>query len=144
VTLLSKAATKLRVKPHLRGAYMGSKWMRWIKVLIVGIYSLKWSRRVALSFLGARRGRSLIWVKCFLHLLHILLQLLVAISLFMKPCLNRLVRATHVKQDLKHLLDGSGRFFTLLSRRLPLVTPVGLTGGPYRSNRFCCCRLLLR
>jgi hypothetical protein len=61
-TLLSKVATKLRVKPHVKGASIGSKWMRLIKVLIVGISLLKWSRRVALSFLGVRR-RSLVWVK---------------------------------------------------------------------------------
>jgi hypothetical protein len=61
-TLLTKVTTKLRVKPHVRGASVGSKWVRGIKVLIVGISLLKWSRRVTLSFLGARRGRSLIWI----------------------------------------------------------------------------------
>jgi hypothetical protein len=75
-TLLSKVATKLRVKPHVSGARIGSKWMRQIEVLIVGISLLKWSRRVALSFLGARRGMSHVWVMSRLHFLHILLQLL--------------------------------------------------------------------
>jgi hypothetical protein len=79
-TLLTKVATKLRVKPHVRGASIGSKWMQGIKVLIIFLSLLKWSRRVALSFLGARRGRSLVWVKCYLHLLHILLQLLTSFS----------------------------------------------------------------
>jgi hypothetical protein len=58
-TLLTKVTTKLRVKPHVRGASVGSKWMRGIKVLIVGIFLLKWSRRVALSFFGAWRGKSI-------------------------------------------------------------------------------------
>jgi hypothetical protein len=62
-TLLSKITTKLRAKPHVRGASIGSKWMRGIKVLIIGISLLEWSRRVALSFLGAWRGRSPVWVK---------------------------------------------------------------------------------
>jgi hypothetical protein len=46
----------------VRGASIGSKWMRGIKVLIVGISLLKWSRRVALSFLRTQRGRSLVWI----------------------------------------------------------------------------------
>jgi hypothetical protein len=50
--------------------------MRGIKVLIVDISLLKWSRRVALSFLGTQRGRSLVRIQCFLDLLHILLKLL--------------------------------------------------------------------
>jgi hypothetical protein len=83
VTLLSKFTTKVRVKPHVRGASTWSKRMRGIKVLIVGIFLLKLSRRVALSFFRAWRGRSLIWVKCFLHLLHILLHLLQA---FLSSC----------------------------------------------------------
>jgi hypothetical protein len=36
-TLLSKVTTKLRAKSHMRGASIGSKWKRGIKVLIVGI-----------------------------------------------------------------------------------------------------------
>jgi hypothetical protein len=40
-TVLTKVTTKLRVKPHVRCASVGSKWMRGIKVLIVGISSLK-------------------------------------------------------------------------------------------------------
>jgi hypothetical protein len=50
-------------QPHVKGASIGSKWIRRIEVLIVGISLLEWSRRVALSFLGAQRGRSPIWVK---------------------------------------------------------------------------------
>jgi hypothetical protein len=41
VTLLSKAATKLIVKPHVRGASVGRKSMRGIKVLIIGLSLLK-------------------------------------------------------------------------------------------------------
>jgi hypothetical protein len=59
-TLLTKVTTKLRVKPHVRGANVEIKWMRGIKVVIVGISLLKWSRRVALSFLEAQRERSLV------------------------------------------------------------------------------------
>jgi hypothetical protein len=61
-TLLTKVATKLRVNPHVRGASVGSKWMQEIKVLIVDISLLKWSRRIALSFLRARRGMSFVWI----------------------------------------------------------------------------------
>jgi hypothetical protein len=50
--------------------------MQEIKVLIVGISLLEGSRRVALSFLEVRRGRSPVWVKSGLDLLHILLELL--------------------------------------------------------------------
>jgi hypothetical protein len=74
--LQSKITTKLRVKPHVRSAGIGSKWMQEIKVLIVGISLLEGSRRVALSFLEVRRGRSPVWVKSGLDLLHILLELL--------------------------------------------------------------------
>jgi hypothetical protein len=96
-TFLTKVTTELRVKPHVRGASVGSKWMRGIKVLIVVISLLKWSRRVALSFLGARRGRSLVWIYCFVDLIHILLKLLAGFSLLVKPCLNGMVRGTHAK-----------------------------------------------
>jgi hypothetical protein len=43
-TLLPKVTTKLRVKPHVRSIGIGSKGMRWIKVLIVGVSLLEWSR----------------------------------------------------------------------------------------------------
>jgi hypothetical protein len=46
-----------------------------------------------------------------------------------------MVRATHSKQEPKHLLDGRGRPFALLSRRLSLFTTTGLTG----SAGVCCC-----
>jgi hypothetical protein len=61
---------------------IGSKRMRWVNVFIFHISLLKWSGRIALSFLRARRRRSLIWVKQFVHLLHILLQLLMG---FLSP-----------------------------------------------------------
>jgi hypothetical protein len=96
-TLLTKVTTKLRVKPHVRGTSVGNIWMRGIKVLIVGISLLKWSKRVALSFLGAQRGRSLVWIYCFLDLIHIILKLLADFSLLMKPCLNDMVRVTQAK-----------------------------------------------
>jgi hypothetical protein len=73
VTLLSRITTKLRMKSHVRGASIVSKWLRWIKALIACIVLLKWSRRVALPFFGAQRGRSPIWLKSMLDLLHILL-----------------------------------------------------------------------
>jgi hypothetical protein len=60
--LADQSHLKLRVKPHVRGASIGSKWMRGIKVLIVGISLLKWSKMITLSFLGTRRGRSLVWI----------------------------------------------------------------------------------
>jgi hypothetical protein len=43
VILLSKVSTKLRVKPHLSIISIGSKWVRWIKVLVACIYLLQWS-----------------------------------------------------------------------------------------------------
>jgi hypothetical protein len=95
--LLSKITTKLRVKPHVRSADIGSKVMRGIKVLIVGIYLLEWSRRVALSFLKAQREMSPVWVKSELDLLHILLELLTGFSFFMQPCFYGMVGATHTK-----------------------------------------------
>jgi hypothetical protein len=42
--MMSKVTTKLRVIPHVRGASIGSKRMRGIKVHIAGISLLKWSR----------------------------------------------------------------------------------------------------
>jgi hypothetical protein len=93
--------------------------------------------RVALSFLRARRGKRLVWIEYFLDLLHILLELLVGFSFLMQPRLDGMVRVTHAKQEPEHLLNGRGRLFTPLSRRLPLISLNGLT-------RFCCCGLLLR
>jgi hypothetical protein len=58
-TFLSKVATKLRVKHHVRDASIGNKWMRQIEVLIVGISLLEWSRRVALFFPRILEGKEL-------------------------------------------------------------------------------------
>jgi hypothetical protein len=124
--------------------HIGCKGLRRIKVLIIGISLLKGSRRVALSFLRTRRGRSLVRVKCFLHILHKFLKFLPSLPLLMKSYLNSMVRVTHSKQKPIHLLDWRGGFFTLLGGGLPLVTSTGLTDRPCQSTRFCCSVLLWR
>jgi hypothetical protein len=60
--LVDQSHHQTESQTHARGASVGSKWMQGIKVLIVGISLHKWSRRVALSFLGVQRGRSFIWI----------------------------------------------------------------------------------
>jgi hypothetical protein len=57
------------------------------------------------------------------------LELLVSFSFFMQPCLDDMVGEKHVKQEPKQLLDGTGKLFALLSRRLPLFMPTGLTSS---------------
>jgi hypothetical protein len=99
-----------------------------MKVLIACISLLEWSRRVALSFFSVQSGRNLVWIECFLDLLHILLELLGGYSFFRQPHLNGMVRATHAKQEHKHLVDGRARLFT----------PTGLTGITNRSDQFYC------
>jgi hypothetical protein len=102
---------------------IGSKGLRWVKVLILGVSLLKRFRRVALSFLRTRRGRSLVWVEHFLYFLHVLWKLLPGFSFLVKSCFHGMVRATHAKQEPRRLLDGRTRLLTLLI-------------GFYRSDRL--------
>jgi hypothetical protein len=92
-TLMPKVLNKLRIKPHLSRTSISSKGVRWVKALIICISLLKRSGTVALSSLGTRM-RGFVWVKSFFHLLHILLKFLPSLSLFMKSCLNGMVRTT--------------------------------------------------
>jgi hypothetical protein len=90
-------SVKMRVKPHVRCASIGSKHLKWIKAFIACIALLKRCRGVTLSFFRAQRRRSLVRIENFLDLLHIFLELLVGFPLLMKPSLNGMVRATHAK-----------------------------------------------
>jgi hypothetical protein len=63
MTLLSKVTTKLRVKFHLRGACIGSKRMRGIKVIIDGISLLKGRGGLLSLFPQNLEGKESCWNK---------------------------------------------------------------------------------
>jgi hypothetical protein len=135
-TLLSKITSKLRVKPHVRCASIGSKQLRWIKAFIACIVLLKRCRGVTLSFFGARR-RSLISIESFLDFLHIFLELLAGFPLLMKPSFNGMVRVTHAKQEPEHFFSKGRRFSLAAGPKTVLVQS-------YLSDQFLCCLLPLR